>query len=208
MVFVSGLVLLCACQGKPGRGTSGAKSGPQFSVDTAQLRRMDSLTAAQRRSDSELINKAESAPGINAGSGNFDINTPAGWQRSDTVMGKIRALLMTTSSPNPRFRTNISVVSDSLRGLTPDDYVRGTLSSLATYVQQFSFMGQGKRSIDGRTACWLHYAQSPGGIALEDICYIVSDKGIAYIITCSAIKGQLLRNRQSFEQAITSFRIH
>src|SRR5580704_2961001 len=103
-VLVTGLVLLCACQGKPGRGTSGARSGLRFSVDTPQIRRMDSLTAAQHRSDSELINKAESAPGINAGSGNFDISTPVGWRRSDTVMGKIRALLMTTSSPNPRFR--------------------------------------------------------------------------------------------------------
>jgi hypothetical protein len=169
---------------------------------------MDSATASQRRADSELLNRADSAPGINAGIGNFDIRTPAGWQRTDTVLGKIRALLLTTPSPNARFRTNISVVSDSMRGLSPDNYLQGTVSSLATYVQQFSLIGKGERTIGDRHARWLHYSQSPGGITLEDICYIVPDKGIAYIITCSALKGQLLQNRRSFEQAITSFRIH
>jgi hypothetical protein len=207
-IFFSSLFLLYACKGKSGHGSSRRDSGLPFSVDTAQIRQMDSVTARQRQADSELLNKADSTPGINAGIGNFDITTPAGWRRTDTVLGRIRALLLTTPSPNARFRTNISVVSDSMRGLSTDNYIQGTVTSLATYVQQFSLIGKGERTIGARHARWLHYSQSPGGIALEDICYIVPDKGIAYIITCSALKGQLLQNRRSFEQAIMSFKIH
>jgi hypothetical protein len=206
--LLSGLVLLYACKGKSGHGPSGQDSSLHFSVDTAQIRQVDSAAARQRRSDSELLSKADSAPGINAGIGNFNISTPAGWRRTDTVLGKIRALLLTTASPNARFRTNISVVSDSMRGLSADNYIQGTVASLATYVQQFSLIGKGERTIGDRPARWLHYAQSPGGIGLEDICYIVPDKGIAYIITCSALKGQLLQNRRAFEQAIMSFKLH
>jgi hypothetical protein len=95
-----------------------------------------------------------------------------------------------------------------MRGLSTNDYLQGTIANLAKYVQQFSLMGQGERTVGGRQAYWLHYSQSPEGLALENICYIVPDKGIAYIITCSTLKGQLLKSQPQFEQAVLSFKIH
>jgi hypothetical protein len=205
-ILITALFLLGACKGKSGHKTDA--SDIQFKVDTSQIRHMDSLNAMERRTDSELLRKADSTPGINVGAGNFDIRTPAGWQRMDTLMGNIKAVMLSTPSPSIRFRTNINVVSESMHGLTLDQYEQLTINNMAKYIQQFALVGQGERAIGDLHARWLHYSQSPQGLDLENICYIIPDKGIAYIITCSALKGHLLQSRGAFEQAITSFRLH
>jgi hypothetical protein len=204
-ILITALFLLCACKGKSGHKADA--SDIQFKVDTSQIRHMDSVNAMERRTDSELLRKADSTPGINEGAGNFDIRTPAGWQRTDTVMGAIKAVLLSTPSPSVRFRTNVNVVSESMHGLTLDQYEQLTINNMAKYIQQFALIGQGERTIGDCHARWLHYSQSPGGLDLENICYIIPDKGISYIITCSALKGHLLQSRAAFEQAVTSFRI-
>jgi hypothetical protein len=204
---VTGVLLLSACKGKSGHGGHGQASDIQFSVDTSQIRHMDSVAALQRRSDSELLRKADSTPGINEGAGNFDIRTPSGWQRTDTLMGTIKAVLLSTPSPSIRFRTNVNVVSESMHGLTLDQYEQLTINNMAKYIHQFALVGQGERTIGDLHARWLHYSQSPEGTDLENICYIIPYKGVAYIITCSALKGHLLQGRGAFEQAISSFRI-
>ncbi len=205
LILITALSLLCACNGKSGHKTGAGDI--QFKVDTSQIRHMDSVAALQRRSDSELLKKAGSTPGINEGAGKFDIRTPAGWRRTDTLMGTIKAVLLSTPSPSIRFRTNVNVVSESMHGLTLDQYEQLTINNMAKYIQQFALMGQGERTIGDCHARWLHYSQSPGGLDLDNICYIIPDKGVAYIITCSALKGHLLQSRSSFEQSITSFRI-
>ncbi len=166
------------------------------------------MSAAQRQSDSLLLRRANNSPGINAGAGNFAIGTPPGWRRIDTLLGNIRAVVLDTTSSRFGFRTNISVVSDSMRGLSPDNYLTGTINSLAAYVPQFSLIGKGIRPIAGRSARWLHYSQDRGGTDLENICYIIDDRGIAYIVTCSALKGKLVQNYPAFESAIRSLQIH
>jgi hypothetical protein len=122
-------------------------------------------------------------------------------------MGNIKAVMLSTPSPSIRFRTNINVVSESMHGLTLDQYEQLTINNMAKYIQHFALVGQGERVIGNLHARWLHYSQSPEGLDLENICYIIPDKGVAYIITCSALKGHLLQSRGAFEQAITSFRL-
>lgn len=205
-ILFSIALLLYACKSKSGHKTDAGDI--QFKVDTSQIRSMDSVSAAQRRTDSELLRKADSTPGNNAGAGNFDIKTPTGWQRTDTLVGTIETLMLSTPSPIAKFRTTVSVVSGSMNGLTLDQYEQLALNNMAKYIDHFALMGQGERAIGDYHVRWLHYSQSPDGLDLENILYIIADKGIAYIITCSALKGHLIQNHAAFEQAITSFRIH
>jgi hypothetical protein len=192
-----GLWVLCACKGKSDHS--------EFSVDTIQLKRMDSARAAQLVADSVLLRKANGSPGINAGAGHFEVTVPPGWRRVDTLLGNIRAVILDTASTFAGFRTNVSIVSDSLRGRSVDNYLDGAVRSLAQYVPQFSFIGKGERAFGNRSAHWLHYSQNRDGTGLENICYFVPDKGIIYILTCSALKGRLVGSYQAFEQAVTSF---
>jgi hypothetical protein len=55
-----GLWIFFACKGKSDHA--------EFSIDTAQLKHMDSVRAAQRVADSVLMQRANNTPGINAGS--------------------------------------------------------------------------------------------------------------------------------------------
>lgn len=205
-VYALGLFCMVACGGRRGHGPGGRDS-VTFTVDTAQIKQMDSLAVIQRRSDSELLKNANGTPGYNARLDSLDIRTPAGWRRNDTLLGHIRALMLDTASPNPRFRTNVNIVSDSLQGRSIDDYLRGTVNSLALYVPRFSPIGHGKRVFGTRSARWLHYTQDRDGTQLENICYLIPDRGIVYIVTCSALKGRLLQNRPAFESVIASFAI-
>jgi hypothetical protein len=198
-----GLWIFCACKGRSDHGKK--DDGLQFSVDTAQLKRMDSVKAAQRQTDSILLQKANDMPGINAGGGRFEISVPQGWRRIDTLMGNIRVVVLDTPSTFAGFRTNLSIVSDSLRGKSVDDYLRGTISSNALFIPQFSLIGKGERTFGSRSARWLHYSQNRDGTQLEEISYLIPDKGIVYILTCATLKGRLLVSRPAFEQAVTSF---
>ena len=166
---------------------------------------MDSVTAAQRVADSVLMQRASSAPGINAGAGHFEISVPPGWRRVDTLLGNISAVILDTASAFAGFRTNVSIVSDSLRGMPVDDYLRGAVGSLAQYVPQFSLIGKGERAFGSRSARWLHYSQNRDGTELENICYFVPEKSVVYILTCSALKGRLVGYRPAFEEVVTSF---
>jgi hypothetical protein len=189
--------MLSACKGK--------SDHVDFSVDTAQLKHMDSVRATQRLADSVLMQRANTDTGINAGAGHFELEVPPGWRRVDTLLGNIKAVILDTASTFAGFRTNVSVVSDSLRGRSIDSYLDGAVASMAQYIPQFSLITKGERVFGARSSRWLHYAQNRDGTQLENICYLIPEKGIVYILTCSALKGRLLASRHAFEEVVTSF---
>jgi hypothetical protein len=199
--------MICSCHGRAG-SKDDKGGGLSFSVDTAALKHLDSTTAAEHRTDSILLRNANSTPGINAGAGNFVVNIPRGWRRTDTLLGNIRAVILDTASTISGFRTNLSIVSDSMRRSSVDDYQNGTINSLVQYVPQFALIGKGERTFGNRPARWLHYSQDRDGTALDNICYLIPVNGIMYILTCSALKGRLVRYRPAFETAVTSFSVH
>jgi hypothetical protein len=201
-IVIFGCCFFCSCHN---RSVGGKKDNVQFSVDTGQLKHLDSVAAAERRFDSVLMEQANSSPGINAGAGKFAVRVPPGWRRVDTLLGNIHAVVLDTASANARFRTIVSIVSDSMRGLSPDKYLAGTINGLAAYVPQFSLIGQGVRPLAGDSAHWIHYSQDRGGTHLESICYIITHSDVAYIVTCSALKGRLVESFPAFERTIRSF---
>jgi hypothetical protein len=202
-MVIFGCCILSSCHDRSGSGKK--DNGLPFSVDTGQLKHLDSVAAAERRFDSVLMKQANGSPGINAGAGKFAIRVPPGWRRVDTSLGNIHAIVLDTASANARFRTNVSIVSDSMRGLSPDKYLSGTINSLATYVPRFSLIGQGVRPLAGDSAHWIHYSQDRGGTDMENICYIITHNDVAYIVTCSALKGRLVESYPAFERTIRSF---
>jgi hypothetical protein len=164
-------------------------------------------TASPSTSEEQLLKQASSSPGINAGAGNFEIRTPAGWQRSDTSLNGIQATLLLNASSDPGFRTNVNVVSETMHDLSLDNYAGQTIVNMSKYLQGFALVGKGERVIGGIHARWIEYTQRPSGFALANICYIIPYKGIAYIITCSSLQAQLEENRPVFDQAVNSFRL-
>jgi hypothetical protein len=164
-------------------------------------------TASPSATEEQLLKQASSSPGINAGVGRFEIQTPAGWQRRDTSLNGINATLLLTASSDPGFQTNVNVVSDSTHDLSLDNYAGQSIVNMSKYLQGFALVGRGERVVGGIHARWIEYTQRPGGYVLANICYIIPYKGIAYIITCSSLQSQLEQNRPAFDQAVNSFRL-
>lgn len=194
VVLVAAIILFFIFRNKPGTADPAATPGHP-----------DSATA-KPSTDEALLKAAGRSPGINAGAGKFDITTPAGWERKDTVFGGISALMLSTPSSDPGFRTNISVVSDSMQ-ISLDDYEQQTILSLSKYTRQFLLAGKGEVIIGGIHARWIQYTQRPIGLDLSNICYLVPNKGIVYVITCSSLASQMEQNRPPFDQAVLSFRL-
>jgi hypothetical protein len=175
-------------------------------VDSTQRGLVDSVHR-KPSADEALLKKAGAMPGINAGSGHYTIQTPAGWQRIDTSMDGINATLLVTGSSDARFRTNINVVSESLHGVSPDVYEQATIDNLQKYLPGFLLTGKGRQSINGIQARWIRYTQNPGGINLENTCYLVPDEDVVYVITCSALVGHYDQYLPQFEEVRGSFRL-
>ncbi|HEY6902547.1 MAG TPA: DcrB-related protein [Puia sp.] len=157
----------------------------------------------------EVLKQAEKAPGLNAGTGNFDIQAPAGWSRTDTSFSNLKATLLMSPDTSRIFRVNVNVVTESMRGSSMDKYFDDNLTALSNYMPQFGLVGKGEKDIAGLKSKYIHYyGQSPKGQALEQVLYIISSKGIAYLITCTSMKGDLEKNQPSFDQALNSFKLH
>ncbi len=210
VVLAAAIILFFIFRQKPGTTDPAATSGTASAATTAAGATQSghpNTAAGKPSADEALLKEASRSPGINAGAGKFDISTPAGWQRKDTIFGGISATMLSTPSSDTGFRTNISVVSDSMQSLSLDDYEQQTIANLAKYVRQFVLTGKGEVVIGGIHARWIQYTQRPIGFDLSNICYLVPNKGIVYIITCSSLQSQMEQNRPSFDQAVLSFRL-
>jgi hypothetical protein len=197
------LILGASCKQRADRNHA-SDSALIAAMDTTRLNRQH---AGRLSRDEALLKKAASRPGINAGSGNFDIQTPVGWDRTDTSMDGVKATILLTASSDPRFHTNVNVVSESMNGLSPDLYEQATIDNLRKYLPQFALVGKGEQLIDSSHARWIEYTQNPGGIDLKNICYLVPDKDVVYIITCSALRSEFIRFQPQFDQAVSTFHL-
>lgn len=155
----------------------------------------------------ELMQKAGESPGMNAGNGKFNIDAPAGWQRTDTVMNGVDVAFMLGPLTPDKFRVNINVVSESMHGNSFDTYFDKTVESMGKYLQNFSPGPHGEQDIDGIHAKWVQCSHQQSGYDISVLVYVIPKKGIAYVISCSAPKGQLEKYQAKFDEAIHTFHI-
>jgi len=153
----------------------------------------------------DLLAQAGKSPNVNAGSGKFTIQAPEGWQKWDTSLSGVRATVVIAPGNGPGFRPNINVVSESMNNHSLDDYFDQNVVNMGKYLPAFTAGEQGKKEINGMPARWLRYRQSQNGTDLEDLMYVIPKNGIAYIITGTALKGQMQEYQPQFEAIIGTF---
>ncbi|MBS1664315.1 MAG: DcrB-related protein [Bacteroidetes bacterium] len=164
---------------------------------------------SKKPSVEEVLKQAGSTPGVNAGTGNFDIEAPAGWSKIDTSFSNLKATLLMAPDTSRTFRANVNVVTESMHGSSMDKYFDDNVTALSSYMPQFSLVGKGEKEVAGLKSKYLHYyGQSPKGLGMEQVLYVISSKGIAYLITCTSKKGELDKDQPSFDQALSSFKLH
>jgi hypothetical protein len=169
------------------------------------------LTACKSRNTSvsadDLLKQVSKSPNLNAGTDKFSIGAPAGWQKMDTSISGIKITFLLSPAKANEFRSNINVVTESMRDAPPDGYFDQSIAAMNKYMQNFSPGEKGEKVIDGSKAKWMRYTHSQSGFDLEVLVYFITKSGIAYIITCTAPKGQMEHYQAEFDEAVHSFHV-
>jgi hypothetical protein len=172
------------------------------------------FAACQNRTDKkptveEVMKAAAATPGANAGAGKFDISTPAGWQRIDTALSGMKMTAILSPDTSRHFRANVNVVTASTNGLSLEKYFDANVDGIRNSLSQFNLIEKGEKMFGGLPGRWLHFTgQNADAIQLEQKMYVITNGGIAYIITCTSVKGQLAKDETSFDPILTSFKVH
>ena len=157
----------------------------------------------------EVLKAAGSNPGVNAGTGNFEIDAPGGWNKIDTSFSNLKATLLMAPDTSRTFRANVNVVTESMHGYSADKYFDENVKALSTYMPQYGLVEKGEKEIGGLHSKYLHYyGQSPNGQSMEQVLYVVANNGVAYLITCTSRRGSLAKDQPSFDKALNSFKVH
>ena len=152
---------------------------------------------------------AAATPGANAGAGKFDIVAPAGWQRIDTALSGMKMTAILSPDTSRHFRANVNVVTAATNGLSLEKYFDANVDGIRNSLSQFNLIEKGERMFGGLPGRWLHFTgQNADAIPLEQKLYVITNGGIAYIITCTSVKGQLAKDETSFNPILNSFKVH
>ncbi|HLZ88467.1 MAG TPA: PsbP-related protein [Puia sp.] len=162
----------------------------------------------KKPTNSEIIKKAAGMPGVNAGSGNFDIDAPSGWTRIDTSISGLKATLLMSSDASKGFRSNVNVITQAMQGMSDDSYFDANVVGLRSNLAQFQTIDKGQKQVNGMNARWIHYSGLNNGMMLEQMLYIIPSGGVAYLITCTSLQGQMAKDQSNFDVAVNSFKVH
>jgi hypothetical protein len=148
--------------------------------------------------------------GLNAGSGNFDVTTPEGWERIDTTeMGmKLIYLMSPQSDANDMFRENINIVTEKTGSMSLENYMTLSKTNMKKMLANFNEVETSDQTISGEPGSVMHYQHEYGGTPLDVKAYVVIKDGVAYLINCTVPKGKLGDWMKPINDVIESFKIN
>lgn len=155
----------------------------------------------------EALQQAAKIPGINAGSGTFDIRTPDGWNRTDKkVSGVNITFLLAPKTAGAPFQASINILTQSLEGISFEKFFDGIMSGAEEKMQ---VVEKGEKEINGLSSKWVRCSGIASGRQLDAKIYAIpGGNGIAYVITCGTPKGQMEKYHTEFDKAVNSFQVH
>lgn len=164
--------------------------------------------SSKKQTNDEVIKSAAKMPGVNAGSGNFEIEAPSGWTRMDTSMSGLQATLLLSPDMSGGFRSNVNVITQAMSGMTGDTYFDANVKVMSQQMEGFKEIERGSKDINGLTGHFVHYTALNGGRTLEQILFIIPSGNIAYLVTCTTLPDRMPKERSTFDQAVASFKVH
>jgi hypothetical protein len=153
----------------------------------------------------EAAKEAAKIPGINAGTGTFDIKTPDGWQRKvKKISGLTLTILLAPQTAGVPFQASVTIITQALDNASFDKYFNGVLSGAGRTI-----VDQGEKDINGHSAKWVRFSSVTNGRNVDGIMYVIpGGNGIVYVITCGAPKGTMPTYQTGFDEAVNSFQVH
>lgn len=168
---------------------------------------------AKKNSMSDLDELAKevkkNSPGVNAGSGHFSIVPAEGWTKLDTSIMGLNCTFISSQldSKKDHFRENLNVVTERCGSMGLDEYYKAALSNMET-LGSFKLGKVSDKSIAGLDFKNVKYAHVYNGIPVDVDLYITIKEGVAYLITCSALDGEMEKWAPRFEAMVSSFSLN
>lgn len=136
------------------------------------------------------------------------INIPEGWTTRDTVfMGASLKYMISTKSPEGE-APHITVLLTALNGANVEDYTSKSMAYMKEVFPDAVSLGEDAfKTVDSIHVRWFSYSRKEGGVERESVCYVISLRDYAYIITGATNKGYLKKYRELFDQTAQSFRV-
>ena len=155
----------------------------------------------------ETLQQMAKVPGINAGTGTFDILTPDGWKKTEKKMGGLHfTVLLAPKTADAPFQSSVTVLSQALESSYFDKFFSGVVLEAEKTMQ---VTGKGKKDINGLSCKWLRFSGASNGHPIDAFQYVVpGGNGIVYVITCGTPSGQMEKYQPAFDEAVNSFQIH
>jgi hypothetical protein len=165
---------------------------------------------SEKDKEKEVENMLKKSKGLNAGSGNFDVTTPEGWDRIDTTeMGmKIIYLVSPQDGAGDNFKENINIVTEKTSGMSLENYLTLSKTNMQKVLTEFKEIEVADQTIDGLPGKAMQYQHDYSGIPLDVKVYAVIKEGVAYLINCTVPRGKLGNWMKPIDEVVESFKIN
>lgn len=160
--------------------------------------------------DKEIDELVKKSPGLNAGTGTFSIQAAEGWNKTDTTIGGLQAVLLQSKQENEKdiFLENINVVTEKATGYDLDKYYEANLATISTQMPGYQKISSENVTVNGQEAKHLVYSHNYTGVFADVETYFFVKNGIGYVITCSTEKGRLNKWKPEFDKMVNTFAIN
>ena len=156
----------------------------------------------------EILEKASKAPGLNAGTGTFIVSSPDGWEQKDTVMNGVTFLFIYSPRvAGQMFRPSMNVVTERLGNYSFDEYVKKNNDMMGQYFQQYKQLGNGDIETNGMKGKWMRYSHVQNGYTMDNMVYMFSKNGIAYVLTGATLDGDMNKYKDKYEAIAKSLQV-
>jgi hypothetical protein len=165
----------------------------------------------EKSKEKEKPDVTEKKPaGPTTGTGEFSIDTPEGWTKTDTTSMGYRTLILMSEreGPSDMFRENINVVTEKVGDMSFDDYMAATDKNSVAMLNNYKENERRDMTVDGVPAKSIDYSHSMSGYNIAVNAVLLIKNGTAYVITSSTEKGKMDKWRGIFDKAVASFHVN
>jgi hypothetical protein len=139
----------------------------------------------------------------------YAVKAPAGWEKSDTTyMGqKVTFIRLPRENAEDPFMENVNIVQEKVGSYGMQEYLDASISNMEKGLTNFSNEPAEDVKMGDYEFKKIRYGHTYSGVDIDAELYIIIKDGVAYLLTCSASRGQREKYETSFEEIVRSFRI-
>lgn len=139
----------------------------------------------------------------------FSVKSPVGWERSDTTyMGQSVTFIRHPRENNQdQFMENANIVTEKIGTLDTDNYLEVSVKNMENGLTNFTHEPVQDVKMGDYDFKKIRYSHTYSGIDIDAEVYFYFKDKVAYLITCSTLKGEREKYETPFEEIVHSFRI-